>query len=65
MGKLYFAEPVKTLAVRYSGESPLELDGELPRTFSGVERNFEAAELSAMKTRLPIVVLVEDPQSMR
>lgn len=65
MGKVYFVDPVKTLAVLYSGESPLELDDELARTSSGVERNLEAAELSAMKTRSPTVVLEEDPQSNR
>lgn len=34
------------------------------RTFRGVDKNLEA-DSSARKIRLPIVVLVCDPQSMR
>ena len=62
---------MKILAVRYNGDLTEEIDGLdvvpsslLARTSSGVERNFEAAK-SDMKIRLPIEVLVGDPQSIR
>ena len=68
---MYLEVLVKILAVRYNGESREEIDGPdvvplslLARTSSAVERNFEAAK-SDMKIRLPIEVLVGDPQSIR
>ena len=63
---MYVDVCVKILAVLYSGEysdEGIEFAEVSTKTFCGVERKLEA-KLSDKNTRLPMVVLLGDPQSI-